>query len=105
LRLLTAGLVEEVGEDVKKLHKGQRVAVSFCIVCGECEYCKRGLWTSCETTNNSLVWHTDPNKFFDYQISMLYKDQEWSNSVKTERLKHYEGRRLCVIRSLIYAVR
>lgn len=52
---LHAGIVEEVGEDVHKLQKGQRVAVSFCIVCGECEYCKRGLWTSCETTNNSLV--------------------------------------------------
>ena len=35
------GVVVEVGKDVKKLKKGDRVVVPFTISCGECWYCKR----------------------------------------------------------------
>lgn len=47
------GIVEDVGSDVKNLNKGDRVVVSFCIACGECEYCKRQEFSVCDRTNPS----------------------------------------------------
>ncbi|HEY0353499.1 MAG TPA: zinc-binding dehydrogenase, partial [Enterovirga sp.] len=34
-----------------KLKKGDRVVVPFTIICGECEQCRRGNFSVCETTN------------------------------------------------------
>jgi len=47
------GIVEEVGPDVDrhKLRVGQRVVVPFPIGCGNCFFCKRGLWSCCDNTN------------------------------------------------------
>jgi threonine dehydrogenase-like Zn-dependent dehydrogenase len=47
------GIVEEVGPDVdqSKLRVGQRVVVPFPIGCGNCFFCKRGLWSCCDNTN------------------------------------------------------
>jgi threonine dehydrogenase-like Zn-dependent dehydrogenase len=45
------GEVVEVGKDVKKLKKGDRVVVPFTISCGECRYCKMGLFSLCDTSN------------------------------------------------------
>jgi len=52
------GVVEEIGTDVKKLTKGQRVVVSFDIACGQCDYCKREEYTGCDTTNPSKLMET-----------------------------------------------
>ena len=41
------GIVEEVGEDVRRVSEGDRVFAPFLISCGECEFCRRGLQTSC----------------------------------------------------------
>jgi len=49
------GVVEDVGESVKTLKKGQRVVVAFGIACGDCEYCKREEYTACDTTNPSKL--------------------------------------------------
>ena len=43
-----AGVVEEVGEDVTSLEPGDTVLAPFSISCGECEFCRKGLYTSCE---------------------------------------------------------
>ncbi len=47
------GIVEAVGPDVdrKKLKVGHRVVVPFPIGCGDCFFCKRGLWSCCDNTN------------------------------------------------------
>ena len=45
------GVVEEVGRDVKKLKKGDRVVVPFCIACGDCWFCKKTLFSCCDTSN------------------------------------------------------
>jgi len=47
------GIVEEVGPDVdkSKVKVGQRVVVPFPIGCGNCFFCKRGLWSCCDNTN------------------------------------------------------
>jgi len=41
------GIIEEVGEDVWSVQPGDRVFVPFVVSCGECEFCRRGLHTSC----------------------------------------------------------
>ncbi|QOZ09079.1 zinc-dependent alcohol dehydrogenase [Bradyrhizobium sp. CCBAU 51765] len=48
----TMGEVVEVGPGVDgKLKKGDRIVVPFTIICGECDQCKRGNFSVCETTN------------------------------------------------------
>jgi threonine dehydrogenase-like Zn-dependent dehydrogenase len=41
------GIVEDVGADVKNLKKGDRVIAPFAYSDGTCEYCKKGVQTSC----------------------------------------------------------
>lgn len=41
--------VIEIGEAVKSIRPGDRVIVPFQISCGSCEFCSRGLTSSCET--------------------------------------------------------
>jgi threonine dehydrogenase-like Zn-dependent dehydrogenase len=45
------GIVEETGPAVTKLKRGDRVVVPFTISCGDCFFCKRKLFSACETTN------------------------------------------------------
>jgi threonine dehydrogenase-like Zn-dependent dehydrogenase len=44
------GVVEEVGAQVTKIAKGDRVVIPFNIACGHCHTCERGLQSQCETT-------------------------------------------------------
>jgi threonine dehydrogenase-like Zn-dependent dehydrogenase len=45
------GEVVEVGTDVKNLKVGDRVVIPFCIACGECFFCKKGLFSCCDNSN------------------------------------------------------
>ena len=46
------GEVVEVGSGVNgQLKVGERVVIPFTIICGECEQCRRGNFSVCETTN------------------------------------------------------
>ncbi|AWK52859.1 glutathione-dependent formaldehyde dehydrogenase [Clostridium beijerinckii] len=45
------GIVEEVGPEVTKLKKGDRVIVPFNVSCGECFYCKHDLTCMCDNSN------------------------------------------------------
>jgi S-(hydroxymethyl)glutathione dehydrogenase/alcohol dehydrogenase len=45
------GVVEEVGSEVTKLKKGDRVVVPFPIACGRCYFCAHKLPVHCETSN------------------------------------------------------
>jgi threonine dehydrogenase-like Zn-dependent dehydrogenase len=38
---------------VTKFKKGDKVVACFDLGCGQCFYCKRGLWSSCSVTNPS----------------------------------------------------
>jgi threonine dehydrogenase-like Zn-dependent dehydrogenase len=50
----TMGEVVEVGPAARKsLKVGDRVVIPFTIICGECEQCKRGNFSVCETTNRN----------------------------------------------------
>ncbi len=45
------GVVVEVGSAVRMLKKGDRVVVPFTISCGSCWFCKKTLFSCCDTTN------------------------------------------------------
>jgi len=45
------GVVEEVGRDVKKIKKGDRVVIPFCISCGSCWFCQKELFSLCDNSN------------------------------------------------------
>jgi threonine dehydrogenase-like Zn-dependent dehydrogenase len=45
------GEVVEVGSEVKKVQKGDRVVVPSFICCGNCWYCQHDLWSLCDNTN------------------------------------------------------
>ena len=49
------GVVDKVGDRVTAVKPGDRVVAAFNIACGQCDYCKKQLYTSCETTNNSTL--------------------------------------------------
>ncbi|MFB6083234.1 MAG: zinc-dependent alcohol dehydrogenase family protein [Halorientalis sp.] len=50
------GIVEEVGDDVRSVEPGDRVFAPFVVSCGECEFCRKGLHTSCV---NGDSWNGD----------------------------------------------
>jgi len=45
------GIVEEVGSEVKKLKRGDRVVIPFTIACGNCFFCRKDLWSCCDNSN------------------------------------------------------
>lgn len=45
------GEVVEIGPEVKKVKKGERVVVPSFIVCGQCWYCQHDLFSLCDNTN------------------------------------------------------
>jgi S-(hydroxymethyl)glutathione dehydrogenase/alcohol dehydrogenase len=56
------GIVEEVGPEVTKLNKGDRVIIPFTIACGECFYCKNHLESQCDNSNDN----GDMGAYFGY---------------------------------------
>jgi threonine dehydrogenase-like Zn-dependent dehydrogenase len=63
------GEVIEVGSAVRKLKIGDRVVVPFNICCGECLFCKKGLWSCCERTNRDAQAAT---KMFGHVTAGLF---------------------------------
>ncbi len=45
------GIVEEVGSEVENLKQGDHVLVPFNIACGQCHFCRQGLFGNCHESN------------------------------------------------------
>ncbi|HEX2056572.1 MAG TPA: zinc-dependent alcohol dehydrogenase [Nitrospiraceae bacterium] len=65
------GHVVEVGPEVKKLQKGDRVVVPFTISCGKCFFCQADQWSLCDNTNPNAwmaekLYGTSPAGLFGY---------------------------------------
>jgi S-(hydroxymethyl)glutathione dehydrogenase / alcohol dehydrogenase len=56
------GIVEEVGSEVTKLKKGDRVIIPFNVSCGHCWYCTHDLTSQCDNGNP----HGQGSGFFGY---------------------------------------
>ena len=63
------GEVVETGKEVKNLKVGDRVIVPFVIACGQCWFCKKGLWSVCDNTNPN-AWMVD--KMYGYSGAGLF---------------------------------
>ena len=63
------GEVVEVGADNRKLKVGDRVVVPFTICCGECEQCRAGNFSVCETTNRNKAL---ADKLFGHSTAGLF---------------------------------
>lgn len=46
------GIVEEVGPEVTKVKKGDRVIIPFTVACGTCFYCKNNMESQCDNAND-----------------------------------------------------
>ena len=47
----TMGIVEEIGPEVTRVKKGDRVIVPFPVSCGHCWFCEHDLWSQCDNSN------------------------------------------------------
>lgn len=56
------GVVEEVGPEVTKVKKGDRVIIPFTVACGQCYYCQHQLESQCDHANP----HGDSGGYFGY---------------------------------------
>jgi threonine dehydrogenase-like Zn-dependent dehydrogenase len=63
------GEVVETGPAVKNVKVGDRVVVPFCIGCGNCYYCNKGLWSLCDNSNPN-AWL--PEKIYGHTTSGLF---------------------------------
>ncbi len=45
------GVVEDIGADVTRVRRGDRVVIPFVIACGQCFHCMLSEFSACETTN------------------------------------------------------
>ena len=58
------GIIEEVGPEVTKLKKGDRVVIPFTISCGECFYCQNDMESQCDNSNDNT--ELDVGAYFGY---------------------------------------
>ena len=58
------GIVEEVGPEVTKVKKGDRVILPFNVACGHCFYCQHDMESQCDTSNSNP--DIDSGGFFGY---------------------------------------
>lgn len=58
------GIVEEVGPEVTKVKKGDRVVIPFNVSCGECFYCSHEMESQCDNSNSNP--HFDTGGYFGF---------------------------------------
>jgi threonine dehydrogenase-like Zn-dependent dehydrogenase len=63
------GEVVEVGDAVGNLSVGDRVVVPFAIACGNCFFCRRGLWSACDNSNPN-AWMVE--KQYGYSCAGMF---------------------------------
>ncbi len=63
------GEIVDVGSEVSRVKKGDRVVVPFTIACGQCYFCKHDLWSACDNTNPN-AWMME--KLYGYSGSGLF---------------------------------
>ncbi|QOK29910.1 glutathione-dependent formaldehyde dehydrogenase (plasmid) [Cytobacillus oceanisediminis] len=81
------GIVEEVGNDVKSLKKGDRVVIPFNIGCGECFYCENEMESQCDNTNPSPAnWKMDNGGLFGFGNAL--HGNHWGGQAEYLKVPH-----------------
>ncbi|MBT2762358.1 zinc-dependent alcohol dehydrogenase [Paenibacillus sp. ISL-20] len=52
------GIVEEIGDNVTRVKKGDRVVLPFNVSCGHCYYCNHDMESQCDNSNGNPDVHT-----------------------------------------------
>lgn len=70
-----AGIVTEVGENVASLKKGDRVALEPGCTCGQCEFCKTGLYNLCPDVEFLATppYHGCLEQYIAFPANMCFK--------------------------------
>ncbi|MBF2046793.1 MAG: glutathione-dependent formaldehyde dehydrogenase [Elainella sp. C42_A2020_010] len=63
------GEIVEVGPEVRKLKRGDRVVVSSIIGCGQCYFCSQQMWSLCDNSNPN-GWMQEP--LFGFSTSGIF---------------------------------
>lgn len=58
------GIVEEVGSEVTKVKKGDRVVIPFNVSCGQCFFCDHDMESQCDNSNSNP--HFDTGGYFGF---------------------------------------
>lgn len=58
------GIVEEVGPEVTKVKKGDRIVLPFNVSCGHCHYCTHDMESQCDNSNGNP--HFDTGGYFGF---------------------------------------
>ncbi len=58
------GIVEEVGPEVTKVKKGDRIVLPFNVSCGHCFYCSHDMESQCDNSNGNP--HFDTGGYFGF---------------------------------------
>lgn len=58
------GIIEEVGPEVTKVKKGDRIVLPFNVSCGQCFYCNHDLESQCDNSNGNP--HFDTGGYFGF---------------------------------------
>lgn len=81
------GIVEEVGNDVKSLKKGDRVVIPFNIGCGECFYCENEMESQCDNSNPSPAnWKMDNGGLFGFGSAL--HGNHWGGQAEYLKVPH-----------------
>lgn len=60
------GIVEDVGPEVTKVKKGDRVVLPFNISCGHCFYCENEMESQCDNSNPDPIPPVDTGGYFGF---------------------------------------
>jgi S-(hydroxymethyl)glutathione dehydrogenase/alcohol dehydrogenase len=60
------GMVEQVGPEVTKVKKGDRVVIPFTVSCGNCFYCMNEMESQCDNSNPHPHPYVDSGGYFGY---------------------------------------
>ncbi|MFC2012596.1 zinc-binding dehydrogenase [Chloroflexota bacterium] len=96
-----SGDIEEVGANITRVKKGDRVAAMSGRTCGECYWCQQGEWIRCSKL--SLLGYGMPGAFAEYVSLPLFKLGLWASKLP-DTITYEEGATAEPLAVALYAV-
>ncbi len=90
-----SGIIEEVGPEVTRVKKGDRVVVRPPGICG-CDYCNRGQFALCDNHFDNTVGLKIPGGYAEYVVVDAYKAIPLDDTISFEQAAQIEPLSVCV---------